>query len=49
MNRNNVVFRKKEPVRKQALGIAEVKDANKMKFLIPDTGVACRVVFKPAT
>ena len=47
MNRNNVVFRKKEPVRKQDLGIMEVKDANKMKFLIPNI-VACRVVFKPA-
>jgi len=47
MNRNKVVFTRKEPVRKQDLGIVEVKDANKMKFLIPNV-VACRVVFKPA-
>ena len=47
MNRNNVVFRKKEPARKQDLGIMEVKDSNKMKFFIPNS-VACRVVFKPA-
>ncbi len=47
MNRNNVVFRKKEPVQKQGLGIAEIKDANKMKFFIPNQMV-CRVVFTPA-
>jgi len=47
MNRNNVVFRKKELVRKQGLGITEIKDSNKMKFFIPNS-VACRVVFKPA-
>lgn len=39
----------KAPARKQALGIKEVKNSSKMKFLVPDGGVACRVVFKPAT
>lgn len=55
MNSNNVVFKKsevvfrtKEPVRKQDLGIMEVKDANKMKFF-GTSSMACRVVvFNPA-
>jgi len=47
MNRNKVVFTRKEPVRKQDLGITELKDTNKMKFFIPNQ-IQCRVVFKPA-
>jgi hypothetical protein len=55
MNSNNVVFKKrevvfgtKEPVRKQDLGITEVKEASK-KMFFGTAGMACRVVvFNPA-
>ena len=47
MKTSKVVFRKKLPVQKQALGIKEIKDANKMRFT--GNNLACRVVvFKPA-
>lgn len=47
MNSNKVESKRQAPVRRQDLGIKEVRDSSKMKFLIPDS-VACRVVFKPA-
>lgn len=47
MNSIKVESKRQAPVRRQDLGIKEVKDSNKMEFLIPNT-VTCRVVFKPA-